>query len=182
MDKILLKIARDAIRQRLFMDTLIDKKILISQYPFLNELKGVFVTLTIDGNLRGCIGSLIAKRSLIGDIISNAVSAAFYDHRFKPLSKEEFDKIKIEISLLSQPVEMPYINFGDLKEKLIPNKHGVIIKLGNKQATFLPQVWEQLPDFETFIYHLYVKAGLDVDNPNQAPLVFTYTVQKIEEE
>jgi AmmeMemoRadiSam system protein A len=182
MDKILLKIARDAIRQRLFMDTLIDKKGLIEQYPFLNELKGVFVTLTIDGNLRGCIGSLIAKRSLIDDIISNAVSAAFYDHRFKPLSKEEFNKIKIEVSILSTPKHLEYTNMKELKKKLIPNKHGVIVQLDGKQATFLPSVWEQLGnDFNIFMTHLFQKAHIDPSKMTQLPEIFTYTVDKIEE-
>ena len=181
INKMLIQIAKGAIYSKLYNEDIIKKDELVKKVPNFLKRAATFVTITIGGKLRGCIGSLVAHKPLLDDLLINATKAAFEDPRFPPLTKEEFEKINIEISLLSQPVEMPYKNFSDLKNMLIPNKHGVILKLGNKQATFLPQVWEQLPDFETFIYHLYVKAGLDIENPTEAPTVFTYTVEKIKE-
>lgn len=181
LNKLIIQIAKGAIYSKLYDTDVINKDELVKKVPNFLKRGATFVTISLDGDLRGCIGSLVAHKTLLDDLLINATKAAFEDPRFPPLTKEEFENIKIEVSLLSQPLPMPYINFGDLKQKLIPNKHGVIIRLEDKQATFLPQVWEELPDFETFIYHLYVKAGLDVNNPTQAPEVFTYTVEKIEE-
>ncbi len=180
-DKLLIQIARETIYNKLFNLNQLNKEEWLQKYHFLNKGAATFVTLTLNGNLRGCIGSLIARRSLYDDIVSNASSAAFEDPRFHPLTKDEYKDINIEISLLSEPEKLNYIDFKDLKTKLIPNKHGVILKLGVHQATFLPQVWEQLPDFETFMYHLYNKANLDINEKNDLPEIYIYTVEKIEE-
>ena len=180
-NKVLIKIAQETIYNKLYHLGKLNDDCFLEQLPSLKDEAATFVTLTIDGNLRGCIGSLIARRSLIEDIKSNAYSAAFEDPRFHPLTKDEYNNIKIEISLLSEPLKLDYIDFKDLKTKLIPNKHGVILKLGVHQATFLPQVWEQLPDFETFMYHLYNKANLDLKEQSVLPEIYTYTVEKIEE-
>ncbi|MEA3553791.1 MAG: AmmeMemoRadiSam system protein A [Campylobacterota bacterium] len=180
-DKLLIDLARQTIHSKLYdLDELKDD-FFLENMPSFKDDSATFVTITIDGNLRGCIGSLIARRSLITDIKSNAYSAAFEDPRFPPLSKEEYKNIKIEISLLSEPSKLEYKDFKDLKTKLIPNKHGVILKLGFNQATFLPQVWEQLPEFETFMYHLYNKANLDINKQTVLPEIYTYSVDKIEE-
>jgi len=136
-----LAIARDAIQKRL-SDSYIDKNILIAKHPEMAEKQATFVTLTLHGRLRGCIGSIIAHRALIDDLISNAESAAFRDPRFLPLTSEEFDEIKIEVSLLSDPKEIRYRDTHELFQIIRPNIDGVILRYDKYQATFLPQVWE----------------------------------------
>ena len=181
MDKnsLLLNITRDAIKSHFNPDIKIDKDALLLKYPFLKEQKATFVTLTIDGKLRGCIGSLIAHRTLLEDLISNGKAAAFSDPRFSPLSKDEFNKVKVEISILTQPKHLEYKDFDDLKKKLRPKKDGVILQLGDKRATFLPQVWEQLPTFDEFMVHLCKKAGLNPSSLSSFPTIYTYEVIKI---
>ncbi len=178
----LLAVARKAIEGRLF-----DRKSgSADEAPFsprFSERRGTFVTLTIDGCLRGCIGHIIPHETLIEGIKVNAINAAFRDPRFNPLTKEEWDKVKIEISILSEPQPCPYSDATELLNKLQPGRDGVIIKKGRAQATFLPQVWEQLPDQKEFLTHLCSKAGLDGNAWKRDPLeVSTYQVQAFEEE
>ena len=150
--------------------------------PIFKERRGTFVTLTIGGNLRGCIGHIIPHESLIEGIRINAVNAAFKDPRFRPLSKKEWDRVKIEISILTDPKPLSYANADDLLRKLRPGIDGVIINKGYHQSTFLPQVWEQLPQIEAFLNHLCLKAGLDGDEWKKGGLeVSTYQVQAFEE-
>ena len=127
------------------------------------EAGAAFVTLELDGNLRGCIGSIIAHRSLIKDIMENAHSAAFRDPRFNPLTREEFDRVKISVSLLSQPERILFESEEDLLTKITPFEDGLIIRDGNYQAVYLPVVWEQLPDKQDFLNSLKQKAGLTPD-------------------
>ncbi|MFA6145642.1 MAG: AmmeMemoRadiSam system protein A [Sulfurimonas sp.] len=181
LSKLYLQIARGAIGAQ-FDHSIIQKEALLGVHPELALKKATFVTLTLDGRLRGCIGSLIAHRPLIDDLISNAHSAAFQDPRFSPLSPEEFPRIKIEVSLLSEPQLLSYENKRELKEKVRVGSDGIIIRLGNYQATFLPQVWEELSDFETFFAHLGMKAGIGSDPLSYHPEVYIYQVEKIEEE
>jgi AmmeMemoRadiSam system protein A len=148
----------------------------------LKEPYGTFVTLNKNGALRGCIGSLTAREPLIDGVRRNAVNAAFEDPRFPPLSKEELNRIKIEVSILSRPASLDYSGGADLLEKLNPGIDGVIIRKGARQATFLPQVWDQLPDKKTFLSHLCLKAGLPADAWSAGDLeVSTYRVQAFEE-
>ncbi|MBF0211039.1 MAG: AmmeMemoRadiSam system protein A [Desulfamplus sp.] len=143
---------------------------------------GTFVTIHINKKLRGCIGSLETQESVKEGIKENAISAAFHDPRFPPLTQEEFDKSHLEISILSKPVKLKYSNSDDLLSKLIPKVHGVIIKKGGARATFLPQVWQQLHDKESFLSNLCRKAGLSSDDWKSGALdVMTYTVQYFEE-
>lgn len=177
-----LQIAREAIQSR-FDGKIIDKNVLLAQYPQLSMKQATFVTLTLNGHLRGCIGSLIAHRPLIDDLISNAQSAAFRDPRFSPLTLQEFNHVKIEVSLLSEPIRLSYTDEADLKSKIHVNEDGVILQLGNiHQATFLPQVWDELNDFETFFAHLGMKAGVGSDPLVYHPDIFTYQVEKIKEQ
>ena len=178
-NSLLLHIAEDAIKSQFGKED-IDKEELLKEYPYLQEQGAVFVTLTIDGNLRGCIGSLVAHRSLLDDLIQNAKAAAFEDPRFPPLSREEFKKVHIEISLLSAPQKLLYDTKEDLKNKIRPNVDGVILKDAYHQATFLPQVWEQLPSFELFFAHLCQKAGMSEQCLENHPEIFTYQVAKIQ--
>ena len=180
-EALLLKIARTAIKSNFEDDVKVNKEALLKENSFLQEQRATFVTLTLDGKLRGCIGSLQAKRSLIDDLIHNSIASAIGDPRFKPLSKEEFEKIKIEISLLTPAENLEYSDFKDLEKKLIPNRHGVILELNGKRATFLPQVWEQLPTFNDFMVHLCKKAGLDPSKLPALPSIKIYEAIKIKE-
>ena len=125
----------------------------------LKQKGASFVTLTIDGQLRGCIGSLEAHQPLIDDVREHALQAAFEDYRFPPLTAEELSLIKIEISRLTLPMRLDYSDPEDLPGLLKPNIDGVILQDGLRRATFLPQVWEQLPEPEAFLSHLCVKMG-----------------------
>ncbi len=141
------------------------------------QKKAVFVTLKKHGTLRGCIGSLQAYEPLYLNVIKNAVAAAFYDNRFLPLSNEEVKDVEIEISILTDPVRIYYNNVEELIKKMKPKKDGVIIRLGGRSATFLPQVWEQLPSKEEFLNHLCLKAGLSKDEWKKGRLeVYKYNV------
>jgi AmmeMemoRadiSam system protein A len=150
--------------------------------PKFSEKRGTFVTVTIDGCLRGCIGHIIPQEPLIDGVRINAINAAFRDPRFRPLSKDEFEKIKIEISVLTAPKALFYSDANDLLMKLRPGVDGVIIKKGYHQATFLPQVWKQLPDKKSFLTYLCRKAGLEGDIwKNEKLDVSVYQVQAFEE-
>jgi hypothetical protein len=176
-----LQIARDAIKAH-FEHTAVDKDALVDTYPELSNQRATFVTLTINGHLRGCIGSIIAHQSLINDLVSNAESAAFRDPRFPPLSENEFDSVQIEVSLLTKPELISYKNADDLAQIIRPNIDGVILCVGNYQATFLPQVWEELSDFDSFFAHLGLKAGIGNNPLSYHPDIYTYQVEKIKEE
>ncbi|MDD4856106.1 MAG: AmmeMemoRadiSam system protein A [Sulfuricurvum sp.] len=176
-----LAIARESIQKRL-SGLNIDKKELLTAYPEMLVHKATFVTLTLHGQLRGCIGSIVAHRPLLDDLISNAQSAAFHDPRFSPLTPAEFTAIKIEVSLLSEPKLVSYTDKAQLKSLIQVGIDGVILKLGNYQATFLPQVWEELTDFESFFAHLGMKAGIGNDPLTYHPEIYTYQVEKIKED
>ena len=177
----MLSLARRAIKEQHSAGSIlnIDK----SAIDELKKDRGVFVTLTIQGRLRGCIGHIEPVQPLYLDIIDNAVSAAFKDPRFDPLSKDEYDQIKIEISILTIPRILKYGNTGELLAGLEPFKDGVIIKKGRYQATYLPQVWEELSQKETFLSSLCIKAGLPQDEWQKGGLeVRKYSVEKFEEQ
>ncbi len=156
--KYLLKLARDSITKAVLNQPIpkIDRE---SLTPALREPGASFVTLTIEGDLRGCIGSLEAHQSLADDVQERAVQAALEDYRFPPLSAEEIDLVNIEVSRLTHPVPLKYENPEDLPGLLNPGEDGVILQQGYRRATFLPQVWEQLPDPEDFLSHLCAKMG-----------------------
>lgn len=148
----------------------------------LNRRGGTFVTLKIGGQLRGCIGNLEPVNSIYEGVRSNAVNAAFHDYRFPKLTVEELARVHIEISILSQPQSFPYRDGADLVARLRPGIDGVILRLGHNSATFLPQVWEQLPRAEDFLAHLCQKAGLLPGAwMDSHPEVATYQVQHFEE-
>jgi AmmeMemoRadiSam system protein B/AmmeMemoRadiSam system protein A len=143
---------------------------------------GTFVTLKIGGQLRGCIGSLTATEPLSEGVRNNAINAAFRDPRFSPLTGKELPKVEIEVSILSEPQPLEYSDADDLIKKLRVNIDGVIIRKGHASATFLPQVWEQLPAPEEFLSHLCMKAGLGSKAWRNTKIeVLTYQVQYFEE-
>jgi len=180
--KYLLEIARKTIEQELFKDRNIGQVDSLDS-PKFSERRGTFVTLTINDNLRGCIGHIIPQETLLEGIKENAINAAFKDPRFNPLSKKEWDNVKVEISILTDPKPLEYSDAEDLLKKIRPDVDGVIIKKGYYQATFLPQVWEQLPDKKEFFTHLCLKAGMDGNEWKKGNLeVYTYQVQAFEED
>ncbi|MEA1912067.1 MAG: AmmeMemoRadiSam system protein A [Spirochaetota bacterium] len=180
MKTVMLKLARESIQSHFRHKRIVSSSIL-EEYPELEKQGASFVTLTKKGKLRGCIGSIIAHRTLFDDIISNAKSAAFNDPRFPPLSEDEFAQIRIEVSILTQPKSLDYTNKDDLKEKITMGVDGVILKSGYQQATFLPQVWEELNNFELFFSHLCNKAGLGGECLQLHPEISVYQVEKVKE-
>ncbi len=130
--------------------------------PVMKEKRGVFVTLTIEERLRGCIGYIQPIKPLYEAVLECAVNAAYADPRFRPVSAGESKGIRIEISVLTVPKPLEYTGADDLLKKLT-TEDGVVLKRGMRQATFLPQVWEELPDKKQFLEHLSMKAGLNPD-------------------
>jgi AmmeMemoRadiSam system protein A len=148
----------------------------------LRRPRGVFVTLHRKGQLRGCIGYLDAREPVIDAVRDNALNAAFRDPRFSPVRPSELPDLDIEVSVLTEPRPLEYAGARDLLEKLRPGADGVIIRKGFSSATFLPQVWDQLPDTKEFLGQLCLKAGLPADAWTQGDLeVLTYQVQYFEE-
>ncbi len=181
VDDILLKIAKTSILQEFDKSIKIDKEELIRNYPFLAKKGATFVTLDKNSSLRGCIGSIIAHRTLLDDVIENAKSAAFNDPRFKPLDSSEFNELELEVSVLSEPEKILYSDYDDLLTKVVPFKDGLILKYNSFQGTFLPQVWEQLPLPEQFLEHLSYKAGANPSIYNYHPDIYRYRVEHIKD-
>jgi AmmeMemoRadiSam system protein B/AmmeMemoRadiSam system protein A len=150
--------------------------------PKLSETKGCFVTLTENGALRGCIGHILPQESLYQAVEDNARNAATRDPRFQPVRPEEVSKIKIEISVLTEPQPLNFNSPQDLLNKLEPGEDGVVLRIGPSGATFLPQVWEQLPDKVEFLNHLAQKAGCAPDDWRGSNVrVSIYHVEAFEE-
>ena len=178
----LVQFARETIHAALTPDTISTPVAPISS-PRLEAPGASFVTLhTREGALRGCIGSLTARRPLIEDVQANALAAAFEDPRFPPLKPAELPDIVVEVSVLTPAQPLDYETPAELIEKLRPNVDGVLLQRGWHRATFLPQVWEQLSRPEDFLSHLCYKAGLSGLAWKEGDLeVSTYQVQKFEE-
>ncbi len=182
LQNILLKLARASIEEAFGKSFPFERDALIAQFPQLGEKRATFVTLKVDGkSLRGCIGSILPAQPLYDDVIANAKSAAFHDPRFPALTYEEYLRCSVEVSLLSVPQPLEYRDVDDLRSKIRPGIDGVILQHGGRSATFLPQVWEELPEFDTFFAHLGVKAGLGPDVLEYRPQIFTYQAEHFED-
>lgn len=175
--QILLPIARAAISQKFGLILPTDE-----DSSWLQEHRACFVTLTQRDQLRGCIGTLEAHRSLLADVKANAQAAAFQDPRFPPLTKAELDYTEVEISLLSIMQDMRFSNEEDALAQLRPEVDGILFEYGHYRSTFLPQVWEQLPDPVEFMAHLKHKAGLSPSFWAEGVRLYRYTVSKWKEE
>lgn len=149
--------------------------------PELQEHAATFVTLTQRGQLRGCVGSLEAYRPLRQDVQENACSAAFRDPRFKPLREDELRLTRVEVSLLTPAEALRFADEAEALAQLRPGTDGVILTAGNHRATFLPQVWEQLPEPADFIARLKQKAGLAAGYWGPEVGLERYTVRKWKE-
>jgi len=139
------------------------KPVLDEYEPALREPGASFVTLEREGELRGCIGSLTAERPLVEDVAENAYAAAFSDPRFHPLQAIELQGLEMHISILGKAEPMHFNSERDLLAQLRPGIDGLILEEGYRRGTFLPSVWEQLPDAVDFLQHLKLKAGLPVN-------------------
>jgi AmmeMemoRadiSam system protein A len=134
-----------------------------SMPPRLREQGASFVTLTVHGNLRGCIGALEPYQPLADDVREHAISAALQDYRFSRVSPEELSQIEVEVSRLTIPVLLEYNSPEDLLSKLRPEIDGVLLRDDVRRATFLPQVWEKIPDPAEFLDNLCYKMGAPPD-------------------
>jgi uncharacterized protein len=160
--KILLKIARQALTQA--ANHLAIKAINYTELPERLNLDGAtFVTLTEGGDLRGCVGALEPYQSLAEDVCEHAIAAGLDDPRFPPVRPDELADIQIEISRLTIPTPLQYSDPKELAKLVRPNIDGLILRDGFHRATFLPQVWEKLPDVEDFLGHLCRKMGASPD-------------------
>ena len=178
----LVKLARQTIAERLGKKSIKVDPDAMADVAFQDH-RGTFVTLTINKQLRGCIGNLNSTESILAGIKRNAVNAAFHDPRFSPLKAHELDQVDIEVSILTEPQRLEYGDSKDLLSKLRVHVDGVILSKGPASATFLPQVWEQLPRPEQFLSHLCMKARLPADDWKKSQLdILTYQVQYFEEE
>ncbi len=178
--RVLLSIARAAIAETLGLAHASIEQ-LAQDNLWLREKAACFVTLTQNGQLRGCIGTLEAHRSLLEDVIHNANAAAFYDTRFSPLGRDELDITEIEVSLLSTMQPLDFLSEQDALAQLRPGIDGVLLESGLHRGTFLPQVWQQLPDKKDFMAHLKNKAGLASDFWSDDIKLYRYTVSKWKE-
>ena len=180
----LVRLARQTIREKLGHKVIRSASLeaALADKDF-QAFRGTFVTLKIANRLRGCIGNISPTESILAGVRRNALNAAFHDPRFSPLPDDELDLVDIEISILTEPQPLEYSDATDLIAKLRANVDGVIIRKGSAGATFLPQVWEQLPRPEEFLAHLCLKAGLPADAWQKTGLeVLTYQVEYFEEE
>lgn len=147
-------------------------------YPeLLRQTRATFVTLHVDNKLRGCIGTLEARRALVEDVAHNARAAAFDDPRFPPLARNEFGRLSIHISVLSAPEVLSFDSEDDLLRQLRPQVDGLVLEEHARRATFLPSVWEQMPEPRVFLRNLKLKAGLPADHWSGSLRIARYTVQ-----
>lgn len=174
--RILLQIARAAIADALRMPCVPAR--LDNDMAWLSKPGATFVTLTQQGELRGCIGSLHACDPLIDDVSNNAVSAALHDPRFMPLAADELDNVSVEVSLLSELQPLRFTSEADALAQLRPAIDGIVFEYGSYRSTFLPQVWESLPQPEQFLAKLKSKARLPEDFWADDIKLSRYTVSK----
>jgi len=153
----------------------------IPDEPWLKEKRATFVTLNQDGKLRGCIGSLQPTRALCEDVAANAANAALADRRFSPLKPAELSSIEMEVSLLSAATLVQFADANELMAQLRPGTDGVILAADGRRGTYLPQVWEQLPDPVQFLASLKQKAGVPADTRLTRCQVWRYQVRKWKE-
>jgi AmmeMemoRadiSam system protein A len=172
----LLRLARASIGEKLGRPLPVD-----ARHARLHEPGASFVTLTQDGRLRGCIGTLEAHRPLAQDVRENAQAAAFRDPRFSPLAAEEFEFTRVEVSLLTEPEPMAFVDEADFMAQLRPGVDGLVFQYGRHRSTFLPQVWESLPEPGQFMQQLKRKAGLPPNFWHEEVSISRYEVTKWKE-
>jgi len=183
--RVLLRVARQSILEHFGRSLPEDELAAMNREkndPAFTRERATFVTLTVDGRLRGCIGNLVPVGTVLDGIAANARNAAFHDHRFQPVCEHEIAGITIETSILTKPSPLAFSSPAELCKALRPMIDGVILRSGGASSTFLPQVWEQLPQVEDFLGHLCHKAGLPPSAWKERDIeVETYQVQHFSE-
>lgn len=149
--------------------------------PELREIRATFVTLELGGRLRGCIGTLEARLPLAQDVAEHAYAAAFDDSRFAPLEAADAERVELHISILTPAEPLPCTSEADLLARLRPGVDGLILREGHRRATFLPAVWDDLPDPRAFLSHLKLKAGLAPDSWSDELRFWRYQAELVEE-
>lgn len=177
---LLIGLARQAIEQEVARSTE-PRAVPDGWLAWLEAPAATFVTLELNGRLRGCIGSLEARKSLRDDVVGNARAAAFEDPRFPALTAEELDGLGIEVSVLSEPEPLECHSEADLLSQLRPGVDGLVLECGAHRSTFLPQVWQNLPEPADFLAALRKKAGLEQHFWSDQMRFSRYTVEKYRE-
>ena len=176
--KLLLKIARDSIQHGLTHG--VPLPINLENYPEeFQKIRATFVTLEIGRLLRGCIGMLEAVQPLVVDVAKNAFLAAFDDPRFPPISATEYTKLEIHISVLTPSEPMNFDSEDDLISQLRPHIDGLIMQEDDRRGTFLPSVWDSLPDPRQFLEHLKLKTGLPQNYWSDTLQIYRYNCELI---
>lgn len=179
--QLLLEIARRSLEEALRHGRMYELK-LDTLPPRLREKGASFVTLTQDGELRGCIGSAHAHQPLALDVRDNAVKAALADPRFPPMRAEELERTEIEVSVLTPLQRLEYRSPEELLAQIVPGRHGLLLVRGGRRALLLPQVWEKVTDKVTFLEHLALKAGLPAEAwQDPGAEVYVFEVQEFRE-
>lgn len=174
----LLRVAREAVEEGVRFRRALELDAAL--FPAgLRDPRATFVTLRVDGALRGCVGSLEAARPLVADVAHNARAAACADFRFPAIGIEELGRVDPHVSILSAPDPISFASEADLAAQLRPGVDGLILRAGGCRATFLPEVWEGLPDPRTFLSELKQKAGLAPDDWPAGVQAERYTVVSI---
>lgn len=177
----LLRVARDSIEHGLRSG----RPLAVTAEAFdaaLQATRASFVTLQIRGDLRGCIGHLDASQPLVVDVADNAFAAAFRDPRFPPLRRDEWPDVSVHLSLLTRPEAMRFRDEADLLSQLRPGDDGLALQDGPYRGTFLPAVWESLPDPREFLAHLKRKAGLATNHWSDSVQVMRYRTESFGDE
>ncbi|HFU74148.1 MAG TPA: AmmeMemoRadiSam system protein A [Helicobacteraceae bacterium] len=174
---ILLQIARESIMEVLQAERLIARDELMKAHPILTTPMATFVTLYLDKEVRGCMGSLTQERMLIDDVIHNAKMAAFQDPRFAPLSTVDYLHTAIELSLLTQPQIVSFTDLDSLASQIVPQKDGLIIEYKDQGANFLPQVWHEHATFDAFFKALCQEAGVSTLQAVEEATIYSYQVE-----
>jgi len=160
------------------------RPLVVTPSEYHRDLKAVrasFVTLQTQGRLRGCIGHLEAVQPLVVDVAENAFAAAFRDPRFAPLTAGEWPTVDIHLSILTTPEPMYFLSEADLLDQLRPGEDGLILQDGPNRGTFLPSVWESLPEPSDFLVHLKHKAGLAANHWSDSVEVYRYHTESFGE-
>ena len=169
-------IAQQSIRHGIKTGHCPNVEVLSFPYP-LRTLRRTFVSVHVNGALRGCVGSLAAGNPLIADVVQNAYRAAFEDKRFKPLSDDDLARTDISVSILSTPRAMKFRDEADLVAQIQPDRDGLILQDGEKRGIFLPVVWQQIASPQEFLRYLKKKAGLPLDHWSDGVKVWRYTTE-----
>jgi hypothetical protein len=176
---LLLQIARDSIAEVLEAQHRIDKDSLFKQYPLLKEPLAAFVSIYLDNELRGSMGTITPSRSLLEEIIHNAKAAAFEDSRFSPLKTSEYLHCSIELSLLVEPKALTYSNIDDLRRQITQGEEGLFLAKNGVKAGFLPLVWSESSSFEEFLAAVLGKTGPgDIAPMQNFPQLFSFRIEK----